>query len=74
MNNLSSKLDSYLTKVQKILGEDWMYQQEGAELSKTCEQLRSRLSKMQREIFDKWIKPMLYLDYEYYTCKNIFAI
>ena len=39
MNQLQTKLKFYQDKVSKILGEDWKSQQEGAELSKTCEQL-----------------------------------
>jgi hypothetical protein len=25
-------------------------------------------------VFNKWLKPMLYLDYQYYTSKNVLVI
>lgn len=74
MNQLSNKLKFYQDKVSKILGEDWKSQQEGAELSKTCDTLQSRLQRQQQEVFNKWLKPMLYLDYQYYTSKNVLII
>ena len=74
MNQLAKKLKYYQDKVSKILGEDWKTQQEGMELSKNCETLMSRLSRQQQEVFNKWLKPMLYLDYQYYTQKNVLLI
>lgn len=60
--------------MSKILGEDWRSQQEGVELSKTCETLQSRLSRQQQEVYRKWTKPLNYLDYSYHNIKNILII
>ena len=32
------------------------------------------MSKKMKEVFDQWIKPMLYLEYQYYAQKNVLHI
>ena len=68
------KVKDIMYKASNILGNDWKYHYKGQEFASKCESMHSRIVKYQRETFDQWIRPMLYLDYQYYTSKDVLRI
>jgi endonuclease I len=57
-----------------VLGQDWEVQQEGANLKRDCENLKTRITRKAEETFKNWHKEVSAIEFEREKDKTVFKI